>query len=245
MRKYSDQEITNPSFPVYSVRIPGFERFAITFGHAVPVRPIVERIHGVREPETTEIFKAAVAPGDVVLEGGACYGYMTMQLSQLVGSEGKVISLEPSAPHRLLLEWTIQRNQRDNVQVRDEFLTDHRAFKVDRKIAQKKTSLARLLKSIDPKPDVIFLDIEGYELPMLWKALDDDIFKDYRPTIIFQPHYSLYEKRHPKESFEKLWKAMTVFGYEMHRLEYLIVCLPGERDDAQQPAIHKLLHSGL
>ncbi len=245
MRKYSDQEITNPSWPVYKVQITGLKRFFLTLGGADLCSPLVERIKGVREPETTEIFKAAVAPGDVVLEGGACYGYMTMQLSQLVGSEGKVIALEPSEPHRLLLEWTIQRNQRGNVEVRDEFLTGHQVFMVDRPIAKKPRTLARILKCIGVKPDVIFLDIESYELPMLWKALSNDIFKDYRPTIIFQPHYSLYEQRYPKESFEKLWKAMTVFGYEMHRLEYLIVCLPGERDNAQQPAIHKLLHSGL
>ena len=233
------------SWDVYRVHIKGFAPFDMTFGPHPMNSALRERINGKREPETTEIFKAAVGSGDMVIEGGGCYGYMTMQLSQLVGPTGRVVCLEPSTKYNPLLSWNLARNKVENVEVWDTLLFNDKVFKRERGIGGTPQTLARLYKLAAIKPDVIFFDIEGYEIGALWRALRDGLFEHHRPTIIFQPHYIDYKRNYAPETYEKLWKALTVEGYSLHRLEYLIVCLPEEPDHAQRPAIHKLLHGGL
>jgi len=235
----------NPSWEVYKVQIPGFSKFEMTFGAHKMNSALRERIDGVREPETSEIFQLGVAPGDVVLEGGGCYGYMTMQLSQLVGDAGRVVSLEPSDKYKSLLAWNLERNSVTNVEVWDTLLFNDRVFKRDSNIGGTPHTLARLYKLAKIQPDFIFLDIEGYEVGVLWRALRDGLFEHHRPLLVFQPHYIDYKAYYAPETYEKLWKALTVEGYSLHRLEYLIVCLPEEPDHEQRTAIHKLLHRGL
>ena len=57
--------------------------------------------HITWNPEEYAAFRAAVRPGDVVLEAGANVGAYTMLFAQWVGPAGRVFAFEPD-PRRLL-----------------------------------------------------------------------------------------------------------------------------------------------
>jgi FkbM family methyltransferase len=53
---------------------------------------------GIWEPHVTAAFRRLLRPGDVCVDVGAHSGYYTLLAAKLVGSEGHVYALEPSAP---------------------------------------------------------------------------------------------------------------------------------------------------
>jgi FkbM family methyltransferase len=53
-------------------------------------------VSGVWEPNVTDAFRRALAPGDVCLDIGAHIGYYTLLAARLVGSRGRVYAFEPS-----------------------------------------------------------------------------------------------------------------------------------------------------
>jgi len=105
-------------------------------------------------------------------------------------------------------------------------------------------TLAKACKHVEVRPSVIALSVSGQELGILWKALDNGVFAEKRPILVFTYNTKAYREYEP-EAFLKLLKALAVEGYEVNRLEDVIVCLPEEPDHEQRPAIHKLLHGGL
>jgi FkbM family methyltransferase len=67
------------------------------------------------EPHVTAAFQALLEPGDVCVDVGANIGYNALLAAQLVGPEGHVYALEPSAQtHEWLLE-NLQLNGTSNV----------------------------------------------------------------------------------------------------------------------------------
>ena len=67
--------------------------------------------------EMLSIFRKLLSPGDVVVDGGANLGFLSLVAWQCVGSSGKVYAFEPQPGALELLTENIQLNQADNIVV--------------------------------------------------------------------------------------------------------------------------------
>jgi len=71
----------------------------------------------VWEPVITAWFKAMLKPGDVVIDVGANIGYYTTLVAKIVGSEGRVIAIEPFPETFAALRDNVIRNKFTNVEL--------------------------------------------------------------------------------------------------------------------------------
>jgi len=62
------------------------------------------------EPQTTEMAKNTIKPGDVAIDVGASVGYFTLLFARLVGSTGKVVAFEPTEDQFEVLKHNVQVN---------------------------------------------------------------------------------------------------------------------------------------
>ncbi len=67
--------------------------------------------------EIISVFRKLLRPGDVVVDGGANLGFLSLVAWQCVGSYGKVYSFEPQPGALELLTENIRLNQADNIVV--------------------------------------------------------------------------------------------------------------------------------
>lgn len=72
---------------------------------------------GLWEPRATEVVRAIVKKGHVVLDVGANIGYFTVILSKLVGPEGKVYAFEPATKYYEILKRNLEENEISNCEV--------------------------------------------------------------------------------------------------------------------------------
>lgn len=72
-------------------------------------------ILGTYEPEVIQAMRSHVVCGDTVLDIGAHAGYLTAQLSSLVGTAGRVYSFEPTPSSFRILQRNIFDNRLRNV----------------------------------------------------------------------------------------------------------------------------------
>ena len=70
---------------------------------------------GVWEPNLTDFFYGNLRPGDVVIDVGANIGYFTLLAASIVGTTGRVISIEASPQIFGLLAENIEMNRLSNV----------------------------------------------------------------------------------------------------------------------------------
>lgn len=82
------------------------------------------RLGGCVEPEVSDLMARVCRPGDYVIDGGANVGFFTLLMSKLVGTEGKVLSVEPGTNNLFKLEENIKLNKCENVEVIDKPLWD-------------------------------------------------------------------------------------------------------------------------
>src|SRR3569833_1925065 len=68
------------------------------------------RAFGIHEPILSEELAREVRPGETVVDIGANIGYYTLLLRQAVGSEGRVVAIEPSRANYDLLRENLDRN---------------------------------------------------------------------------------------------------------------------------------------
>jgi len=180
---------------------------------------IVQRIEGVREPETMAIYRTLIRPGDKVLELGACYGEFTVLIDYLVGrgNGGKLVSVEGTPNTYKILEKNIEINNLKNTEIYELFITNspnnviynnsdtHPYNAIERlkntqsdyingDILQKSMKISEFLEKINFNPDVIVMDIEGFEVDVLEDLLNPNNKKIYRPTIFFEIHEDMYNK---------------------------------------------------
>jgi len=67
-------------------------------------------LYGCREPQCTEVFKGELSKGMKVLDIGANIGYYVLMEAQIVGSRGKVYSLEPVPQNFEILKRNVELN---------------------------------------------------------------------------------------------------------------------------------------
>lgn len=84
---------------------------------------------GVWEQEETSFLRRIVRPGQVVIDGGANYGYYTILFSHLVGMRGRVHCFEPlEEAYKLLREHIILNNATVNVSINRYGLGESRKY---------------------------------------------------------------------------------------------------------------------
>jgi FkbM family methyltransferase len=117
------QTIKKCCFPLGSVR-------RIRMG---PLRGKVFRVSDVTgmsawysgaEREHQRTFKDLIDPGDIVIDVGANWGLHTLYLSELVGSDGRVIAVEPFPSAFAELEWHVRANNCANVKAISAAISD-------------------------------------------------------------------------------------------------------------------------
>jgi FkbM family methyltransferase len=155
---------------------------------------------GIREALFTKTLHGALREGDVVLDIGANIGYYALMAARLVGPRGKVYAIEP-VPHNMkLLEDSIRLNNCGNIEtfrlamgqsdgIAKLYLSDHpnwssfyRPRKVTGQIDIQINSVDSFLQGKRP-PDVIRMDVEGYEYEILMGM--SDLLASGRPLRLF------------------------------------------------------------
>lgn len=136
------------------------------------------RKHGVCEPEVVQLMVRAVRPGDLVVDAGANMGYFTLLLSDLVGSEGKVLAFEPGENNLWKLEANLRLNKIRNVTICtsplwhgvgmiDFFMCSdggaNSVVKTNNSLGITKLQTTTLHDQLESVPRLMKLDIEGAE----------------------------------------------------------------------------------
>ena len=81
-------------------------------------------IYGSFEPQTQNIIKHFVSPGDVVFDIGANVGYFTLSCSKLAGQNGKVYSFEAIPGTAEILEKNYHLNSLKNITLYKKAVSD-------------------------------------------------------------------------------------------------------------------------
>ena len=201
---------------VYDVHVHDHS-FKMTFDGAVTTWEVFQRVLGEREVVTTGVLEALVWDGAHVLELGACFGYFTLQLADLVGPTGRVVSLEPRDDYSKLLLRNVKLNNTKTVQTEALFVHSDPAWKSKYR-GQYVESLSATLcaERYFPRryPDLLFMDIEGYEHDALADLCKTGWLEAARPTLVWEIHGPVDEGDPDNEAIiVHLQKA----GYQVHR----------------------------
>jgi FkbM family methyltransferase len=204
---------------------------------------IVERIEARREPETTAMMRALLRPGHKVLELGGCYGYFTSIQSRCVGPSGKIISIEGLPANFRILSENLRLNGADNVEPVNAFITsraDMVSFASDERSpygaidrlkagqvidgdAVPTIRISEFLAERGFDPDIVFMDIEGFEVE-LFEDLDTSCyFARHRPTFLFEIHEMFYER---DRGLDWILQLLARSGYITRRAAGNILAFP-------------------
>ena len=224
-------------------------RFRMTFRDYKLDYPIVERIEGIREPTTTGIIKALVRPGARVLELGGCYGYFTAIMALCAGETGRVVSVEGTPNNFRTLSENMALNGLKNVQIYNAFVSadvrpvhfhDHERQPYDaiRRIKHhedpepgmtgvKAIKPTEFLRDIAFSPDIIFMDIEGFEWDVFADFFESRFLEQHRPVIVFEIHPGYYP---PGQGLPFLTEQLERLAYDCRRNQSNMICLPAGED---------------
>ncbi len=179
-------------------------------------------------------LKRLVRPGDYCIDIGAHLGYFTLELSRLVGNNGRVYAIEPMTKFYQTLSYLLKRYKADNVTLEQYAMGapgDFVEMGIPRVNRVKKFAYARAVefstfmeyvesekvKNIRgdlhfaplPRLDFIKCDVEGLEL---------SVFSGFRELIGKYKPVILCELGDPKERI-KLLDLLKPFGYQLFHLD--------------------------
>lgn len=160
-------------------------------------------ITGKVEPEVQRALRRLVTPGSTFLDVGASIGFFTVLGARLVGSAGRVVAFEPNAGASAAIRTNADLNGLANVAIVVSALSDRdghgflegptapTAGLVDEPtpaaVRVRTTSLdAFLAERPDLVPDVVKIDVEGHEAPVLRGMIET--LKTVRPVVIVEMH---------------------------------------------------------
>lgn len=142
-------------------------------------------LNGIREPECTRLMKENLKEGMTIAEVGANIGYYALMEASIIGDKGKIYAIEPFPPNYELLKRNIELNQYNkivdlhNIAISDKpgktklFLNDKHNLCNMLESAGCEGSVEVETKTLDDfikgkkLPDMIRMDIEGYEYYVL------------------------------------------------------------------------------
>jgi FkbM family methyltransferase len=191
------------------------------------------------ELEILNTASACVRPGDAVLDGGANIGLLTLRFSDLVGSGGHVVAVEPGPRALEGLRWHVEHNTLSNVRVEPVGLSDEEAeqnYKVpdfhnlgagtlgptagrfggrarDRTMIRTLRGDA-LLDPDDTRPLFLKLDIEGFEFRALRGLLRT--IRARHPAVLTEVNKEALELN--GTSAREITDLLTAEGYRMFGL---------------------------
>ena len=128
--------------------------------------------HTKESLEMEALHSLLVKPGDTVLECGSHHGFTTLLLSSWVGEQGKVFAFEPSETSFNILKKNIEINHRKNIEPRMAAIgkekgtikiSDSSCATVTGEEIGYPVEMLPLDEFQHLKPDVIKIDVEGYE----------------------------------------------------------------------------------
>jgi FkbM family methyltransferase len=165
----------------------------------VDVRKQRDMVAGVYEAEVQGALARHLSPGDVAFDVGAHLGFFTLLLSRLVGSDGRVVSVEADPFMGNNLEANLNRNDSENVAVVKAAagtVAIERRFSQgagggighladDGDIAVAGTTLDLLAERFG-KPKLIKVDVEGAELEVLEGG--SRLLAEHHPILVVEVH---------------------------------------------------------
>lgn len=190
-------------------------KFRILFGPAKgliwinDLKPHLTFNLGLWENSKQVLMKKYVAMGMVAYDLGAYHGYFTLVLSRLVGEKGFVYSFEPAKENFEHLRKLVTFNKLSNVKLHQKAIgeKDGKAYlKFDESypmgscisnapVGNYKVDIISLdsfiLKNLNKKPDIVKMDIEGFEFKAL-KGMDK-IINLYHPILFIDIHRRIGE----------------------------------------------------
>lgn len=193
------------------------------------------------EPEVCTWLKAHIKPGDVVLDVGAQIGLYAIFFARWVGEGGRVVAFDPSPDAQKLMQRHVRENRlgdrislvgsavgaEDGMAVfqaagadAQNSLVSRSGDTVRRKSIQVPISrLDSYCSSHQIRPNVIKIDTEGWELPILRGA--GQLLRDESITWVVEMHpYAWTDAGYTRADFEALLRE--------YRLE--VVPLTGQDD---------------
>jgi FkbM family methyltransferase len=165
-------------------------------------------LYGVMDESELWVWQSALKKGDVVIDGGANWGYWSLVASKLIGKEGRVFAFEPVPSTIRALQRNIRASGTQNVQILEYALgEEERTIKIHladndpilghssiergrdlnwlRTIECRSQRLDFFLADKNIHPRLIKLDIEGGELFAL-KGASQTLQSYPQPVICFE-----------------------------------------------------------
>lgn len=181
----------------------------------------------------TNVLKAILQPGDVVIDVGAFMGSYSLLVSKLIGGEGKVYAFEPSPDHLRKLKRNILLNNFRNIQTfnlalsnkkgvvkfyvagsRSSLMKNEAESHMDKKVKPIKVKAVTLNDFVNKERikhiDFIKIDVEGWDLQVLKGA--SNILKGKDAPDIMVEVIDDQLKRAGSSSYD-LIKYMKSFAY--------------------------------
>lgn len=173
------------------------------------------------EASRIDAILALIRPGDCVWDIGAHHGYVSLAASRSVGSDGHVYSLEPSKYNYAYLRRHVEWNGRENItplnlgvgatpgRVRFGGSGSSQRFRIgEGSELVEVTSIQRMMNSDFRLPDVVKIDVEGAEGPIL--ATGARHLPSTAVTII---------SIHSLENYDLCVSALRSAGFSIHLSE--------------------------
>lgn len=222
--------------------------YKLSFSDYPVTDAIVERVQGRREPETMAIYRAIVRPGHNVVEIGACYGEFTIILANCVGPCGKVLAIEGTPRNYAILCHNLKLNDIVNVDAINVFVAHqpgevafHKnarhpydaiarlrsgkpfAGQLSEQTRVRMVRLTSLLETRRFKPDVVCMDIEGFEIEVFEDMRECRWLDRFRPLILFEVHQEVYAA---DRGLEVVHDVLRAHGYHWRRIAGNLLCFP-------------------
>jgi FkbM family methyltransferase len=168
---------------------------------------------GLAEPDTQRLLGTWLRPGSVFYDLGANVGFFTLIASQLVGSEGHVYALEPSATTASALSSNVARNDLRNVTVIEAAaggadgsarLDPAGAVSQDARligehepggVPVRLVTIDALVRDGARPPDVVKIDVEGAEEDAIVGMRATLL--THRPSVVCEIHRTVHTTEHP------------------------------------------------
>jgi len=170
-------------------------------------------IYKTHEPLATKLLKNLLREGMTVVDVGANIGYYVLVESQIVGSKGKIIAIEPQQENVKFLRLNVEKNHLQNVRIieaaigdscrQEKLYVNKRASNIHSLVPfhnnesqdewdvqeVKVYSIDALTEELNSPIDFIRMDIEGYELNVI-KGMGKTL-KRHRSSLMIELHYDM------------------------------------------------------
>ena len=177
-------------------------------------------LHGIREKESTEIFKEELEKSMTVIDIGSNIGYYTFIAAEKVGESGKIKALEPNPDNFNRLMKNIKLNGYDNIECinkaagpckKTATITQSYAPNRNRILEKGEDGFSIDVEPVDSlaadiDPDMIRMDVEGYEVEIL-KGIEN-ILETESLKLFLELHPEKMERLY-SGSIDEVWEKLS------------------------------------